>query len=252
MKQIYIIIVFALSLLTSCNKEPEYFELLAPTDKMNLTATNDNVTLDLAKAKQEAIRFTWNQATDRGQDTEISYKFRIYQNGNKSNSTGWIDLGSNTESLSYKNAELNSVLNQLGINTGDETALVAEVIADVIVSPVYMKPEISLFEFSATGYENNLYLFYTSGGSVLRVLMQAETEADGIYTWKGLLPAGVYWFSTNRNTGYPAYMKGSDAESLEYQKQEGGTAFQVPEESLIELRVDLEKMKVISVVQDAD
>lgn|SRR5690625_1737850 len=247
----YLPILFAIFVgLTSCNKEPEYFELEAPADRMKVAAETDTITLDLAKAKQEAVKFTWNEATDRGDGTKILYQFRLYQVGNKGNNkTDLVDIEPGMRSFSYTNSELNTVLRNWNVNPGDETLIAAQVIATMKESAIYMKPEISLFEFATTGYGDILYLFYTAGETILRGAMDADPENESVYTWNGELPTGTFWFSTNQNTGYPAYMRGADEQALLFQVGEGGTPFTVQQEGSYQIEVDLDAMRVHAIVQ---
>lgn len=247
----YLPILFAIFVgLASCNKEPEYFELEAPADQMKITADTDAITLDLASTKQEAIKFTWSDATDRGEGTEILYQFRLYQVGNKAiNITDLVDLEPDTHSFSYTNGELNAVLSDWNIYPGNETTVAAQIIATVTESAVYMKPETSIFEFAATGYGDILYLFYTAGETTLRVAMDADAENNSVYTWNGELPVGTFWLSTNQNTGYPAYMKGADEQTLAFQEEEGGTPFTIQEDGVYQIQVDLEAMRMSAIAQ---
>lgn len=242
-----------LTVLVNCNSEPEYYTLETPEDQMNISAETDNILLDLAKAKQEAIKFTWGNGSNRGADTEINYCIKLYNADNEGNATELVNLGADSRSFSYTHSELNAILNSWGVFPGNETTVVAEVIAKVVESKVYMKPEVSRFEFKVTGYDSNVYLFYVSGASVLRAKMEIDPTEDGVYTWEGKLPACTYWFSTNNSTGNPGYMKGVNSNSLIYQEIEGGVPFET-ESGFYDVKINLEEMttsiKQMEVVAD--
>src|SRR5690625_5051162 len=80
------IIVSAIILVNSAaeSADPKVGELLehpefTPGENVHYTMPR----LDNIETKQEAVKFTWNEATDRGDGTKILYQFRLYQVGNK-------------------------------------------------------------------------------------------------------------------------------------------------------------------------
>ena len=139
-------------LMSSCNKDPEYFTLVAPADQMNITASAEKIILEKADETKDSVTFTWNKATDRGPDTELVYYFRLYVAEMKERQIEFIRLDSETYSMSWTAEELNDLLLDWNVFPGDEITVAAEVLAVVEVSPKYMKPEISVTTFNVVGY----------------------------------------------------------------------------------------------------
>ena len=140
-------------LMSSCNKDPEYFTLVAPADQMKVTASAEKIILEETYETEDAITFTWGKATNRGPDTELVYYFRLYHAEMKEErQIEFIRLDSETYSMSWTAEELNDLLLDWNVFPGDEITIAAEVVAVVEVSSKYMKPEISVTTFDVVGY----------------------------------------------------------------------------------------------------
>ena len=69
-----ICLLFLVSIVASCNKDPEYYTLETPADQMLLKASSTELTLEKEKENETAVTFTWNAAAQRGgADASIAY-----------------------------------------------------------------------------------------------------------------------------------------------------------------------------------
>ena len=186
-----------LIVLSGCNKQPELYTLAVPDDQMKVTPSATDVVLLQENALEEAVSFTWGEATDRGEGTKIVYYFRLYQTMNPENATELVKVEGERK-VTWQVAHLNELLISWGLLPGDTHSVTAEVIAQVPVSSVYMKPELSFAEFNVTTYKkaNSLYLVMGEGESGRIFPMTGSVADENVYTYRGILPAGSFKFVT--------------------------------------------------------
>lgn len=224
-KQIFLLSIFILSM-GSCNEEAEYYTLETPPDQMNITASTDNVILQKIDETEEAIKFSWENATDRGAGTKLAYYFRLYHSEMKDLQSELIKIDEGVNSITLTVRELNNLLHAWEIIPGDEATIEAEVLAVVESSLQYMKPEISKTKFNVVGYDpsNKLYLTIETDGQKRNIEMNAV--GNGVFNWKGELDPCEFWFVRNSEKGFPAYVKGADENSLVYSNSGEGEHFE--------------------------
>lgn len=243
-KQLYLLL-FLIPVFAGCNKEPDYYTLNAPNDQMKVTASSDSITLERAYQDKEAVNFTWNEAANRGSDTQMTYYFRLYNADAKDQVSELVKIDAGTRSISWTNRQINDLLASWGFNPGDKVNLVGEVIANVVASKTYMKPETSKVQIKVAGYDPQdiMYIWTLAGGSNRVITMETASD-DSIYHWSGTLSPCEYWFSTDKNNGNPAYVKGGTDNTLTYSKTNAGNHFTVTEAGLYDITVNLNKMTV--------
>lgn len=234
--------------LTGCNSDPEYYSLPVPADQMKLAISSPSLQLSRSKADEVAARFTWNEATDRG-DGEIVYLFRLYRTADKENTaTQTIEVAKDKRTFEMTNRELNDIISSWGILPGEEADITAEVIAKVVDSKIYHKPELTLCDFKATGYNASaVYLIIEEEGESLRGIPITESDTQDVFMWKGILPSCQFRISDNDVTGWPAYMKGETQGNVTAlisvdSPEQGGEYFVCEQESAFEITVDLNQM----------
>lgn len=243
-KQLYLLL-FLIPVLAGCNKEPVYYTLNAPNDQMKVTASSDSITLERAYQDKEAVKFTWNEATRRGSDS-LSYYFRLYNADAKDQVSELVKIGAGTRSISWTNRQINDLLASWGFKADDKVVLMGEIIAEVVDSNTYMKPETSKVQLKVMGYDpQDLMYIMTKTDGMSHVITMATTTQDSIYHWSGSLTPCEYWFSTDNNNGYPAYVRGVADNTLTYSKSGTGDHFTITEAGSYDITVNLNKMTVI-------
>ncbi|MDR1381372.1 MAG: SusF/SusE family outer membrane protein [Tannerella sp.] len=209
-----------LLLFAACKEDYyEHFTVETPEDVMNIKPSAEAVVLEENRKEQIALTFEWGDAADRGPGTELTYYFKMdVANNNFQTATPKRKLDANQRSAGFTHEELNSLIVDLWKKMPGETVeLEAEVIADVTVYPVYMKPEVSKTTVMVTSYAIapvNLYLTgsATPAGAITLNVLSFNKE----YTWKGDLEAGNFKFILNRNDPLPSYNRGTDERTLVY------------------------------------
>ena len=115
--------------MASCNEEQEYYTLEVPADQMFLTASSTDIVLTKPQEAETAVTFTWNEATNRGEGTSITYLFRMWMVEQTTNVTETIEVPEGERSISFTHSELNDILAEWNMTPGDVTTVEAEVIA---------------------------------------------------------------------------------------------------------------------------
>ncbi|TWV11286.1 hypothetical protein FQ707_11420 [Bacteroidaceae bacterium HV4-6-C5C] len=249
-KQIYLcLFLLLLPFVTGCNSDPEYYTLNSPDDQMKLTTSADSLVLERVDADKQVVTFTWNEATDRGADTKLSYYFRLYQADNKSNQSELIKIEPGAHSISWTAREINDLLTSWNVGVGNVTTVVGEVLAEVTASKKYLKPEISKVQFKVSGYDSSdiMYIMANVAGQSRAISMES-TDQEGVYHWKGQLDPCEYWFTTNKDNGYPAYLKGTDGNAIVYSKDGTGEHFSTDKQAVFDIVVDLNQMTVTTTI----
>ena len=156
-----ICLLFLVSIVASCNKDPEYYTLETPADQMLLKASSTELTLEKEKENETAVTFTRNAAAQRGgADASIAFFFRMYMADLHSNVTSLYEIEAGERSISFTHNELNDILASWSILPGDKVTIEAEVIAQVNSSAQYLKPELSKTQFDVVGYDKNATAIY--------------------------------------------------------------------------------------------
>ena len=222
-----ICLLFLVSIVASCNKDPEYYTLETPADQMLLKASSTELTLEKEKENETAVTFTWNAAAQRGgADASIAYFFRMYMADLHSNVTSLYEIEAGERSISFTHNELNDILASWSILPGDKVTIEAEVIAQVNSSAQYLKPELSKTQFDVVGYDKNATAIYmvmiTEDGERSMRRMTEKVVGSGIYQSQAELKPCKYFFALSAESDYPCYMKGENGDnSLQYVVEDG-------------------------------
>lgn len=214
-----------LLLVVSCNKDPEYYTLETPADQMFLKASATDITLGKDKEQEVAVTFTWNEAASRGTDTNITYFFKMWMSELSSNVTELYEIPSGERSISFTHGELNDILTEWGMGSGDKVTIEAEVIAQINSSEQYLKPELSKTKLNVNGYDKNISAIYmvmlsNDGERNVRQITQSE-EGTGVFRATVELGVCQYYFTLSADSDYPAYVKGEEENTLKYVSEAG-------------------------------
>lgn len=236
--------------MASCNEETEYYTLEVPEDQMHLTASSTDVVLTKPQEAETAVTFTWNEATDRGEGTSITYLFRMWMVENTNNVTEVYEVPAGERSIGFTHLQLNDILAGWNVTPGDVATLEAEVIAQVNCETHYLKPELSTTRLDVRGYAKNLEALYltmeTSEDGIRTVRMPEVRTGSGVYrtTLEDLEPCS-FFFATSSDEAYPAYVKGADDNTLAYAVDESAASpFENTLTGAYEVIVDLNALSV--------
>lgn len=220
-------LLFLMSIVASCNKDPEFYTLETPVDQMLLKASSTEINLEKERENEAAVTFTWNTAAQRGDtDARITYFFRMYMADLHSNITTLYEIEEGKTSISFTHNELNDILASWSILPGDNTTIEAEVIAQVNSSVQYLKPELSKTQLDVIGYDKNATAIYmvmvsNTGEKTFR-RMTEKVVGSGVYQSTAELNPCKYFFALSSDSDYPCYMKGESGDnSLKYVTSEG-------------------------------
>ncbi|MDE6506990.1 MAG: SusE domain-containing protein, partial [Alistipes sp.] len=218
MKKILSTFLLAATMAAGCDSPDVRFDIPTPPDTMHLEVSSESVVLDPSRKDAEAVRFTWDAAAMRGESLTYYFKMDVEEN-NFATSIDKIAIADGERSISFTHKQMNDLLARWGVEPGDRTSLVAEVIAESTNSSVYQKPEISRVVFEVRSYTTKLFLCGSAtaaGDDVAQALQMHEVIAGQTYEWSGRLEEGGIWFPLSQETALPAYGRGEDDSMLAY------------------------------------
>ena len=81
--------------LTSCNEDPEYFQLETYPDQMHIDVSQEEIVFNKGIANQPALTFNWQKAVSPiNASDEVTYKMAFYDTNQKAeNHSEFIELG---------------------------------------------------------------------------------------------------------------------------------------------------------------
>lgn len=246
-----ILAVFAL-FLAGCQDKMDLYTLGTPPDTMGLTVSEDEIVLDQDMKNEEAVVFTWDDAANRGEGTELTYYFKMdVADNNFETSIDKIEIPDGERSISFTHKEMNDLLAGWDIEPGQMTRLTGEIIAEVLKSDVYMKPELSTVDVYVTGYSIEPRDLYIVGSAVDgmepdKALKMEEIVSEKKYFWSGVLQQGDFKFIRTSTGLSPSYSQGTNDNTLAYNETENSneTLFHVSDAGFYVITVDVEDMTI--------
>lgn len=221
MKKILSTFLLAATMAAGCDSPDVRYDIPTPPDTMHLEVSSESVVLDPSRKDSEAVRFTWDAAAMRGESLTYYFKMDVEEN-NFATSIDKIAIAEGERSISFTHKQMNDLLARWGVEPGDRTSLVAEVIAESTNNAVYQKPEISRVVFEVRSYTTKLFLCGSAtaaGDDVAQALQMHEVIAGQTYEWSGRLEEGGIWFPLSQETALPAYGRGEDDSMLAYYEE---------------------------------
>ena len=105
------------------------------------------------------------------------------------------------------------------VSTGESAVLEAEIIAEFEDANQYIKPELSVVRFNATGYEIQPYDIFVVGTAIggmdaAKALKMTEEIPEEKYTWNGVMKQGDYKFIMSNTDLTPSYTQGATPGSV--------------------------------------
>lgn len=253
-----LLLLFASFHLIACSDDDNNEVVNIDPNPLNLEVSNNYIVLDLDNPDKEIVSFTWEPAQDRTSEGIIieGYLFKM-DLANKSFETS-IPSTSIKNGLFYKTfttRELNDLfVTQWGLVLGDEVGLEARVIATYSNPDKFVKPAVSTIPFkiqSIAPESRPLYLTgsaTTAGTSIENSIEMTEILKGETYTWRGKLKVGEYFFITQRNNQYPAYVMNEleEADKIIYKQSdsEPGKPFTIAKEGVYAISVNLTTRRI--------
>ena len=95
--------------LTSCNKDPEYFELPSYPDEMHVKSSVESIILNKGIANDVAVTLTWDKATSPiSPNDKVTYKVCLYPSSTKDLKSDYIETEETQLQLTHD--QLNSMM----------------------------------------------------------------------------------------------------------------------------------------------
>lgn len=242
--------------LTSCNEDPEFFELKTYPDEMHIQCSVDEIILNKGNADQAAVTFTWDKVTSPiSPDDVVTYKLCLYPSATKEQMSAYIETEDTQLTLTHD--QLNSMVARWAL-PGEAVKVTAQVLSIVNNEQKYVKPEVSKVELTVTGYEKYptyLYMVMTDeGGNVTTERMEQRQLGTGIYELTFNLMPCTFHFATSEET-YPLYgmAAGGDGEQMEYVNEGEYTEFETfllgQYTVIVDTNDDFNDCRVLDIVQ---
>ena len=206
--------------LTSCNKDPEYFELPSYPDEMHVKSSVESIILNKGIANDVAVTLTWDKATSPiSPNDKVTYKVCLYPSATKDLKSDYIETEETKLALTHD--QLNSMMARWAL-PGEAIKVTAQVLSVVENETRYVKPEVSTVEFTMTGYEKYpqfLYMVMTDEvGNVTTEQLEQRQLGTGIYEVTFNVMPCSFHFTSNPEDAYPVYgmLSTGDGEQMEY------------------------------------
>ena len=224
-------VVCTLAVMTGCKEDDVMFALPDTPSTMNLTVSNDDLTLNEASAALNAVTFTWTPASVGGPTTEKRYYFKMdVADNNFTTSIPKTEIPTSNLSIEFTVEELNDLMQGWGITPGTPSIIEAEVIAECTTMERNIKPEISKIRFAVTGYlpaPKPLYIMSSTFDNGFSQM--TELVANKKYQWKGLLAQGCEFYFTHDIDGTATvFGMGEDISTIVKTTKAECTLFKVP------------------------
>jgi hypothetical protein len=196
-----------LSMLFSCTRYDEYIPDGMDADLTLSTSGSSYILAQKGALKNTAVAFNWTTGSNNGTGASITYELQVDEKGN-----GFADplvylMNKAVYTKSFTVAALNdTLLNHWAGVPGVATELEARVIAHINTDPETTDVSNTL-SLSVTPYEpvsSTLYIYgdATPGGLDISkaVALTADESEPTTFIYKGLLNAGSFLFTINKNT----------------------------------------------------
>ena len=213
MKSIYYSILFssAVLFLTGCEKE------ITPPERnqLKLTASSESLTLSEDDNDQQALSFSWNDATPIGSDYTFTYMFQLDVANNNFETATKPVTPVDGHSFGFTHAELyDLIVDTWGKSAGEPIELEARVAAKAD-GPKFQYPEIAYSKIKVITYlpvSQPVYLIGTATDAGLNPangIKMNEISNGRLYEWKGKLKAGNFKFISVLGSMLPSYNMGA-------------------------------------------
>lgn len=240
--------------LTSCNEDPEYFELKTYPDEMHIQSSVEEIILNKGMANAPAVTFTWDaMKSPISANDQVTYKVCLYPTTTKDQKSDYIETEETTLTLTHD--ELNSMVARWAL-PGESVKVTAQVLSIVNNEQKYVKPEVSTVELTVTGYEKYppyLYMIMTDDdGNVITKRMEQRQLGTGIYEASVALAPCHYHFSTSEEDTYPIYGM-AEGEQMSFVNEGEYTEFETymlgDYTVIVDTNTDFNDCRILDIVQ---
>jgi hypothetical protein len=212
------LLALLLPALASCESDDVQYIIENPEDQMLISVSAEEVELDANNPDGEALTFTWNAPSDRGEGSVVKSYFRMdVADNNFETSTDLIAIADDQTSISFTNDELNDYLLGWGVSPETTVKIEAEIVATVENPELYQKPELSKVTFLMKGFHavsRPLWIVNSAMGTGASDAMN-ELVLGKQYSWYGKFDTGTgVKFVYNKTTQLPSLNKGEDDNTI--------------------------------------
>lgn len=181
---------------------------------ITLKSSTTTIAMDDKTQSNEAVKFTWNAASNKGTGARITYSILFDLAGNKFASPYEIQLGANVLEKSFTGLELNKIMTEhLGKQAGESVDI--EVCIYATINDPSVKDVVSnAVKLNVKVFTPALEVLYMIGSATAAgwdtaaaVPMERITGVEGGFTWKGELNAGELKFLCTTTDWFPCYVK---------------------------------------------
>lgn len=226
MKTIYKILFcfIALSFFACDNDDDNTVE----RNQLKLSPSAEKIVLDQSKPDDEALTFTWTEATGIGQGYTFTYIFSLDMGGHDfETAIEPIVAEDGAYSVSFTTEQLYSyIVEKWGGVAGQESTIEGRIVAKVN-GPEFQYPEIAIQSVVVQTYVPQsvpLYMYgsATDAGANPNNAIQLDEISNGrVYSWKGNLQPGEYKFIYHPGEVLPSLNRG-EADTLVVKRESAG------------------------------
>lgn len=208
-----------LTALAACSDYDDVsIKIEAPADQMHIASTSEDLVLLADTPNDDAVTFSWGDATDRGPTATLTYLYRIAPSDQINDAEYKVVT---EHSVTYTHDDLNDMLQDWGISPETQCEITAEVIASVDDETKFQKPEKTTITILVTGFRpvsRPLYIVNPAQDYGANPFMAGRltngTRMDELVLGKQYRYTG--WFEAAKGvkcvydeaTGFPAINKG--------------------------------------------
>ncbi|UAK41352.1 SusF/SusE family outer membrane protein [Bacteroides nordii] len=247
--KLYLLLAMISSFAISCKDEDVRYEIARPEDSMHLQVSAENIQLTQELSREDAVTFTWQESSRAGSGVKVNYYFKMdIADNDFATSIDKVKIPAGSNSISFSHKKLNALLKAWKVSTGESAVLEAEIIAEFEDANQYIKPELSVVRFNATGYEIQPYDIFVVGTAIggmdaAKALKMTEEIPEEKYTWNGVMKQGDYKFIMSNTDLTPSYTQGATPGSVILNESAAGeTLFTISKAGFYVLTLNIETM----------
>lgn len=216
---IALLLLVLANVMVSC--DDDYQDTDLGNQELVLSASSNNVVLDITSPQSEAVLFEWTPGSNFNTNAAITYTFELGVSGNNFEDGYSSVLNQGKSSISFTTEGLNSlIVNDFGVDANNEVNLEARITA--VVHNESIQPQVSdVITLKVTTYKPVSSTLYIIGSAAPNgwsadeaTKMNTVSGAAGGFVWQGKLNAGELKFITTLGEFLPSYGRGADDSKL--------------------------------------
>lgn len=196
----------------ACEKQPN--QKSGDDNVITLNASAQTIAMNDKTQSNEAVKFTWNAASNKGTGARITYSMLFDLEGNEFASPYEIELGTNVLEKAFTGLELNNILTEQFGKAVDEEVSIEVCIYATINDPSVDDVISNAVKLNVKVFAPALEVLYMIGSATAAgwdiaaaVPMDRIAAEEGGFTWNGELSAGELKFVTTTADFFPCYVR---------------------------------------------